>query len=166
MKLPEHPSKEDFFAVLRSVAKGVAPTAQDLISAYGMGRSGSLNRMIDTLEDACLLAVDAGRRSVTAKDVLSAVDARTLSDSAIERPAPLRNGGPGAGDGPEASAPPIPGDEPRASNSVAPLLPGGRSTAAYPLIRNALFLFGPVGTVPRGPQRLSLLGNLSPPAID
>ena len=53
---------------------------QDLIAAYGMGRNGSLTRMIDTLEDARRLAMDASRRSVTAKDVLSAVDARKLSE--------------------------------------------------------------------------------------
>jgi hypothetical protein len=132
LKLPEHPSQEDFLAVLRTVAKDVSPPAQDLIAAYGMSRNGSLTRMIDTLEDARRLAVDAGRRSVTAKDVLSAVDARKLSDSALERPATPRKGGRDAGDGLEDSEPPIPGADPRSRTSVAPPLHGGRSTAACP----------------------------------
>ncbi|MFO1461663.1 MAG: ATP-binding protein [Verrucomicrobiota bacterium] len=150
LKLPEHPSKEDFFAVLRSVAKDATSTAQDLIAAYGMGRNGSLTRMIDTLEDARRLAMDAGRRSVTAKDVLSAVDARKLSDSALERTATHRRGSRDAGDCPETPEPPIPSDEPRGRTGDAPLLHGVRSTAASSLDQELSF---PVSSGRRGASR-------------
>ncbi|MBL9172838.1 MAG: ATP-binding protein [Verrucomicrobiales bacterium] len=129
LKLPDHPTEEDFSAVLRSVAKDVAPTAQDLLAAYGMGRGGSLTRMIDALEDARRVAAAAGRRSVTGKDVLAAVDARSLSDGALERSTPSRRAGHGRADGSAIPETPDPGGEARQRTVHAPVLQGGRSTA-------------------------------------
>ncbi|MDO8943006.1 MAG: AAA family ATPase [Desulfobacterales bacterium] len=131
-RLPERPSNEDFFTVIRAIAKDAVPLAQDALAGYGIGRDGSLTRMVDTLEDARRVAASAGRSSVTVKDVKAAVDARKYSDNALMRPQSPRYGAPrrGADPSPNEAAS---GNSTGRCGSPAPILPESRSAAAGPL---------------------------------
>ena len=85
-QLPAVPTKDDLAMVARKILPYGTDAMINFIVGYALACSGHMQAVVDAIDDARLLALDAGRERITAADIKQAItEIRGPSDAAQKR---------------------------------------------------------------------------------
>lgn len=124
-KLPATPTNADLAMVARKLLPQATDAMVGYIAGYAVASKGRMQAVVDAIDDARLLAQDAGRERISAADLKRAIeDFRAPSDAAQKRVF-----APAAKRGRQRVAPSAPDDEPQPCSAGAATLPPSRGSA-------------------------------------